>query len=225
MNREDLGVYLAVVSTARPQSVEPMTEMIGEATWYTRHQDEYGDERIEGLCNARNAALTDAFAAGLPCVQVSDDLTKLERLVGEKGTEPLVFREAVEAMQSALALSDARLAGVAPTSNAFYASHKIKRRHFIVGDLVMVEPCDLFFDASLPLKEDYDYTCQHLEKYGAVARIDWILAHFRHRDNAGGAVAVRTPELEQEAIATLMQKWPGWIKLNPKRANEVLLRA
>jgi hypothetical protein len=46
-----------------------------------------------------------------------------------------------------------------------------------------------------------------------------------HRANPGGAVAVRTPEVEQEAIAYLRGKWGDWIKDNPRRPNEILLRA
>jgi hypothetical protein len=118
-----------------------------------------------------------------------------------------------------------KLAGVAPTSNPFYGSTTLKLRHFIVGDLMLAAPNPLRFDPAFALKEDYDYTCQHLARYGGVVRVDWILASFRHRTNKGGAVDVRTPELEQEAIVRLKEKWPDWIRDNPRRENEVLLRA
>ena len=76
----------------------------------------------------------------------------------------------------------------------------------------------------MTLKEDYDYTCQHLARYGLVARCDLILAEFAHRSNAGGAVAYRTGERERDMIRHLMKKWPGKFRMNPKRANEVIMR-
>ena len=33
--------WLSVISSGRPRAVEPMTELIGEATWYVGADDEY----------------------------------------------------------------------------------------------------------------------------------------------------------------------------------------
>jgi len=74
------------------------------------------------------------------------------------------------------------------------------------------------------LKEDYDYTLQHLRAYGQVARLNRIMPTFRHRSNAGGAVAYRTPDLEVQAIAYLRAKWGDCIRPNTRRPHEVLLR-
>ena len=47
---------------------------------------------------------------------------------------------------------------------------------------------------------------------------------FSHRTNSGGAVAARTPELEQEMIDFLKKKWgTSVIKDNTKRPDEILL--
>lgn len=220
-----MGVWASVVSTGRPDAPEEISGLVGEATWYTRPEDTYGDVRVSGgLCAARNAALDDAFASGLPCLQLSDDLRHLLLFKGDRIADPLSLEEAVGILLSELGRSDACLAGVAPTANWFYASTRVKRQHFVVGDLIVVLPTDLRFDTTLKLKEDYDYTCQHIERYGSVCRVDWILASFKHRSNPGGAVADRTPELDQEMIRRLHEKWPGWVKPNPRRPNEVLLK-
>lgn len=89
---------------------------------------------------------------------------------------------------------------------------------------MMIWPCDLFFDEKLRLKEDYDYTAQHIKKFGGVVRANGILATFAHRKNKGGVVAIRTAEIEQESILRLMQKHPGFFKENPRRANEILMK-
>jgi len=216
--------WLACISTGRPQAVEAMAGHLGGATWYTRPTDAYGDVRVEGLSAARNRALVDAFELGLPCVQVSDDLKGVKRLEPDGQVIAIHLVSALGDMLEALFAGHARLAGVAPTANPFYARRRLAVSHFCVGDLIAVRPSAPRFDEALPLKEDYDFTCQHLASWGAVARCDWLLANFAHRSNRGGAVDVRTVELEQAAIERLKARWPQWIADNPRRANEVLLR-
>lgn len=236
----DFGIhraYVSVISAGRPDSYGTMSDLMDvAATWYVPLYEENLYEkrgavtRIDrgSLCGARNAALDDAFEAGVACVQLSDDLTKLGQLTtagGKAGQTPLAFRAAVTQLLDELAVTDFKLAGVAPTANPFYGSAKPKYRHFIVGDFTVTLPSPERFDQRLKLKEDYDFTAQHIAAYGGVVRADWIMAAFKHRTNPGGAVAFRTAEREQEAIAYLKGKWGPWIRDNPKRPNEILLRA
>lgn len=232
-----MSVHLAVISAGRPQNVERMHGLVGEdAWWYVRREDyeayiEAGAHVVataDGLCGARNAALEDAASRGLPCVQVSDDLKGLALAQSKSNSDivPMTFREAVLLLQVALSRTPgARLAGCAPTANAFYATPgRISTRAFIVGDLFVALPdSPVRFDERLRLKEDYDFTLAHIEEHGAVARVDDLLATFQHRTNAGGAVAVRTETLEQESIALLKQKWGDLVRDNPRRPNEVKL--
>lgn len=204
------------------------------ATWYVGR----GDARMYslagartvvesgGLVDSRNAALNDAFKAKKVCVQLSDDLTGISLAKSKTSFEPLGFEAAVELMLKSLGETGAKMAGVAPTANAFYfdPNKPIRTNLFIVGDLIAVESNPLRFDPKLRLKEDYDYTLQHLKKYGQVARCDAILANFKHRTNHGGAVAYRTTDNEQAAIAYLKSKWGGAIVDNPRRPNEILMR-
>ena len=234
MNRGDY--WLAVISHARPNNVLRMSKLIGDATWYvgsdTREAWAYGQMGAPSvvnsgaLCDSRNAALDDAFNAGLPCVQVSDDLMRLRRATSARTKVPVSFEQIVRQLFISSKMLDARLAGVAPTDNAFYFDPKrlTSATAFIVGDLFLAQPCALRFDTALPLKEDYDYTLQHLRAFGRVARRNDLLATFAHRTNAGGAVSVRTADLEQEAITYLKQKWGSAISDHPRRQHEVLLR-
>ena len=102
------GAWIAVISTGRPAAVEPMRVLVGEATWYVGAEDRYdapASVRAGGLVAARNRALEDAFALGLVCVQLSDDLVEIERLVtraGRKTAEPLHFAGALKALRLAL---------------------------------------------------------------------------------------------------------------------------
>ena len=88
---------------------------------------------------------------------------------------------------------------------------------------IIIKPNNLRFDSSLRLKEDYDYTLQHIKEFGGCVRYGLFLCSFKHYSNKGGAVSYRTNNLEQETIKYLMEKWGECIKLNPKRENEILL--
>jgi hypothetical protein len=113
---------------------------------------------------------------------------------------------------------------VSPTANTYFYRQAVSTHLFVVGDMILVSPTSLRFDEQLLLKEDYDYTCQHLNAYGAVARVNGVMAEFRHRSNPGGAVAYRSEALEAESIAYLRGKWGDWIRPNPRRPGEVLLK-
>lgn len=233
------GIYVGIISHLRAENVPKMHEVIGgQATWYVGDGEgdayrEHGAEYViesGGLCESRNAILRDAWALDVPALELSDDLKKFEEAYFEptKGkcvSRPIGFDTAVVRMLKALLDTRAKLCGVAPTNNAFYFNPKrpVHTRAFIVGDMILVKPSDIFFDEGLKLKEDYDYTLQHLKKFGRIARCDGVLAHFAHRTNSGGACAFRTAEREQEAIAFLKNKWGGLIKDNAKRPNEILL--
>lgn len=226
--------YVAVVSSGRPANVQAMQELVGDATWYVKATGEvgaYADQGAPsvygsgGLCESRNMALAHAWKHGLPCVQLSDDLKKLRVTGGVDKTVPLAFPRAVAELLGTMSCVGARLGGCAPTDNAFFFNPErpFSTDRFIVGDFVVIEPCSILFDEQLRLKEDYDYTLQHLQRFGKVARRNDILATFAHRSNPGGAVTYRSPAVEQEAIRYLQAKWPGCLRPNPKRPNEVLL--
>lgn len=244
MERRELKAWLGIISGGRPHAVPAMRALVGDATWYVRtgeaavytaagaaHVVEAG-----ALCRARNQALIDGHGEGLPVVQLSDDMSKLERAVwseakGKHVAEPLEFGQAVDAMLRAMRDTGTKLAGVAPTSNPFYytGTRPVNTRAFVVGDFIAVAPPAtldeaLWFDEGMKLKEDYDYTLQHLSRHGGVARLDWVLASFAHRTNKGGAVDYRTAELEQQAIAQLRARWGTLVADNPRRPNEILLK-
>lgn len=232
------GVY--VISAGRPEAVERMASHLATVDapvlWVvprsdTRAYREAGAYAVTdpgSLVGARNLALEDAFTEGVACVQLSDDLKRIRNLDDGRAFVPVAQDEgtlgwALDEMDEALEETGLALAGASPTDNLYFAKPGISTRKFIVGDLIMVRPTELRFDENLRLKEDYDFTLQHWATYGGAARCDYIAPSFAHYTNAGGAVASRSAELEQETIAYLKSKWPGMIRDNPRRANEILL--
>jgi len=237
MINKETGCYHAVISHLRPHNVPLMTDLCGEMTWLVGkgEADSYrqngAKEVIEsgGLCESRNHALEMAFKQGAPCVQISDDLKKIELgLAGVEGAKRKQLIPVTQAISLLLKRTQEigfKCAGVAPTPNLFYFNpdRLISINSFIVGDLILVLPSSPRFDENLKLKEDYDFTLAHIQLYGGVVRANDLLATFLHRTNKGGAVAVRSAELEQQSIAYLKNKWPGKLRDNPRRPNEILL--
>jgi hypothetical protein len=229
-----------IISAGRPDAVAKLAPHLDglDHTWLVPHADvhRYLDAGAEvvvpdpgSLVGARNAALDATFNRGeLACVQLSDDLKKINNLEDGAAFVPLDKNEgtlawALAEMDEALEETGLALCGCSPTDNLYFAKPGISTRKFIVGDLIMVRPTELRFDPNLRLKEDYDFTLQHWATYGGAARCDYIAPSFSHYTNAGGAVAARTAELEQATIAYLKDKWPGLIRDNPRRPNEILL--
>jgi hypothetical protein len=226
-------VYVSVISHKRSDNVKRMTELCGKATWYVGAGEaaEYkkaGAKRVVEsgkLCRSRNAAMDDGFEECDYVVELSDDLKRLSLAKNKKDQEPLTFDGAVTSMMNQSKRTGARLMGCAPTANLFYfdPKKKVTTNAFIVGDFIAIKKTKLRFDEDMRLKEDYDYTLQHINQFGAVARLNDIMATFLHRTNTGGACDYRTSKLEQEAISQLKTKWPGLVRDNPRRPDEILL--
>ena len=225
--------FTAIISSRRPDRVPEMQRHAPDCTWFVGN-GEANDYRMNGaikvvesggLCESRNAALETAFKQGLPCVQLSDDLKSIKKAHDKKNIEPYSLNKACKEMLHLGKTYKAKLVGVAPTANAFYYNplQPFKQKAFIVGDMIMVFPCDHRFDENLLLKEDYDFTLKHLQKEGKVLRVNFILAEFAHRTNKGGAVSYRTSMLEKTCIAYLKRKWGKLIRDNPRRPDEILL--
>jgi len=236
--------WLAVISTGRPQNVPAYNQLIGEATWYVDHTEgpKYRSmgapsAREAGvLVAARNKALDDAARHGVPCLQLSDDMRAIVYADPKEDCTDEVHRyRRVKGTLAQLASDlyvisrdyDARLVGVAPTNSLTFYNHlrPVTKTGFVLGDCMWIRPNPLRFDPALSLKEDYDYTAQHLRLYGVAPRVNRWLLEFTHRSNAGGAVDRRTSALEQASIAYLQNKWGADImRRNARKPNEITLR-
>lgn len=235
--RENLTklLHIGIVSHLRPENVPAIEAAVGlPVTWYVgageveAYRSAGAKSVVEGgsLVQSRNKVLVAATVAGLYAVEISDDFKSIGRIVlegGKKVVHEITVAEALSVLYEELKASPFHLAGIPPTANPFYCKTPRNYNAFIIGDFFMVKPpAELFFDGNLRLKEDYDFTAQHLRKYGGALRVNTIVAEFKHYTNAGGAVSYRNAEVEQAAIAYIMEKHAGLFKLNPRRQNEIL---
>lgn len=247
MIRYDLAaepVWLAVISAGRPHAVAEYEDRVGRATWYVppwekqRYLDAgaFNVHPVDGLCAARNAALRAAFIRELPCVQMSDDIKGFIRAEEREDSTPLTHRyqrveerlmTVVQDLQTTARETGARLVGVSATDSLIFYDHTkpTSLRNFILGDFMYITPSEPTFDERMELKEDYDFTAQHMVHYGIVARRNMWILKAQHRTNAGGAVARRTLALEEQTIAYLQNKWGTAIMAsNPRKPGEILFR-
>ena len=176
------------------------------------------------LMQSRNAALDMAFNENKICVQLSDDLKKVTTNKNFAPKKQVDIDFAIQELVNVFNKVDGvYLMGIPPTSNDFFAKTLISKNTFCIGDMLFIKPNDLRFDTSLTLKEDYDYTLQHLQKYKNCFRYQKYLFEFEHYKNKGGAVDYRTGQEEQKNIKILFAKWGDKIRLNSKRKNEILI--
>ncbi len=227
--------HYAVISHHRPQNVRKMQSVTRrqDLCWYVGigEADAYKAEGAEcvleagNLVEARNMALDDAFSEAEPCMMLDDDLAKCETAWNKQEKRAMTFNDMVGELSMALTcIEKVRLAGISATTNLFYhPGHPYSFKHFIIASCIFVSPTPLRFDPQFTTKEDYDYTLQHIKKYGGVVRCNNLMPTFGHYTNKGGVVEYRTPEVEQENIRKLKVKWGKTVRDNPRRPNEVLL--
>lgn len=223
--------------------IGPATWYIGDDIDYSQYHEQRAKMMPAGpglvapikvcgpLCRSRNAALTDAFSLSLPCMMIDDDLNEFSVIESFYDRQTKNWIKRAQAVPLGILASHLRdrldasrflkFAGAAPTTNIFYydPTSPINTKGFIGGWCMFILPNELRFDEGLRTKEDYDYTLQHIERFGGVVRCNDVLADFAHYSNFGGVVEYRTPEVEKESVAYLEKKWKSAIRINKRRRN------
>lgn len=66
---------------------------------------------------------------------------------------------------------------------------------------------ELRFDERLPLKDDYDYCLQNLNKYRKILRLNYACMVKKDHGNLGGCADYRTMSREMDQLKLLQKKW------------------
>lgn len=77
----------------------------------------------------------------------------------------------------------------------------------ILGPFSLIIKSNLRYDETLPLKEDYDFFLQNVEKFGGVLRMNPVVYMCDHQKMAGGCQAYRTRKKEEDNMELLIKKW------------------
>lgn len=230
-----MDYIITCISHRRPDNVKTVFETTGteEIVFVVNDQKDVDDYKAAGavevvtggsLVGNRNAALDYCFKRGKICVQIDDDLisVSVNDFTGKRTKQYVTVKQAIDDLIVGFIKSDYKFAGAPPTENPFFATKVSQENILITAPFTLTKPNNIRFDKNVRLKEDYDYTLQHIEQGGCI-RYHKYLFNFKRYGNDGGAVSYRTSELEQQSIQYLQQKWGECIKLNTKRENEILI--
>lgn len=173
------------------------------------------------LTTQRQAALAHATADDTVCIQTDDDCKGFKAIPADGSKpRPAPWPEVRDALLAGLD-GRAHLAGLPPTGNAGFATGRHRDYGFVLASIHAADTAAPGWDTTLPLKEDYDYTCSHLAAHGAIARLDMYVANYDHYSNRGGAVALRTPEQETGTAELLLARWPQYLRPHSRRPGEL----
>lgn len=231
-----------IISRSRPGNVDRMKDHLHNlsATWVVPLLEiplylasgviNIIPESSPGVCGARNAALEDAFSKNLICVQLSDDPMQIlwwhrEDPQNISAKKRISLATAILRIYAYMLQANLYLGGGMPTARSQYSpwhSRGYSTTNFIVGDVMVIRPCELRFNEKLRLKEDYEYTIQHIKKYGGAVRVCQFMTKFKHHSKIGGCTGYRSGELEKESIQILRELHPGWWKKG-RNENEIQL--
>lgn len=246
-------LHVCIISSERPTAVERMEKLLSglDPVWYVpegqmadylyagatevqevcKGSDPGGEDRPT-ISDQRNVAL-DKTPASAYCVQINDDLATSDRFpTGLNWINPdtdevhLDAEKAIGYVIEGMEQTHARLGGCAATTNAFFVGAKEwGTKHFIMGQLMVIAPGEtLRFSRVFGSKEDYDYTCQHLDTYGRVCRANRLLGNFKHNEKRGGWANYRSLEEQRLLSLALVERWHPHVVHNPRRDGEVLIK-
>lgn len=125
------------------------------------------------------------FDGNLTCVQMDDDLNHILwwTMNGYQQVQ-ITVKTTIASMFDLLESEDLYLGGGRPTRRV-WLSHtgleaEFRTNIFIMGSFMVIRPTHLRLNEEMGLKEDYDYTMQHIREYGGALRICWLGTSFKH---------------------------------------------
>lgn len=174
-----------------------------------------------------NEALEQGFAKtyGTPSklvVTMDDDFVKMRKLVvkenGKPGAEAISLNDAIDLLAADLMERDYYLAGIAGSTNPFFAKNGNSYHGMITGQLLVHKenPLGLRFDENLKMLEDLDFILQHHTAYGGLVKNRSLLPEFHifgrsartDKKYEGGYKPYRTEEVQQATLDYLASKFP-----------------
>lgn len=144
---------------------------------------------------------------------VDDDLKSLSRYEGNKLTK-MCGSEADDFIEYGFEIAKefgVRMWGIniIQDKGAYREYTPFSLKNVILGPFGGFINCPIRYDEDLPLKEDYDYCLQALNKYRKILRINFVHYNCDQHTNLGGCAEYRTIEEEQDQFVLLRKKWGG----------------
>ena len=173
---------------------------------------------IQGnLCRIRNYILDEEFKKGYDVVLIiDDDMQGIYHFEGDKeycynkilitSDEFMDFLEKYSLMCEELGF---KFWGLNCNADALsYRQYSpFSTVSYIGGPFQCFLNNPLRYDENLPLKEDYDMTLQHCNKYRGCLRINKYYYNCKQSKQAGGCATYRNYDRERQQLEALQKKW------------------
>lgn len=221
--------YLEEMGVAREKiamSVQTMDDLLEyEKAGIRKRVGELLYREAKNASGNRNTLL-DYFPAGARVLLLDDDITTISRL--QKGElKPVATLDEFERMVGtgfALAAKHHTAGfGVYPVHNAFFMSEQYKDKNIVDATLIGVVNTRIRFNEALDTKEDFEYCCAVIRKYGAFIRMNNYACKAQHHSK-GGCEEVWKDRAAAERVAELLcAKYPDIVRPNPRRKGEILM--
>ena len=234
-----MKIRICVPSYGRPNRVEtldylPNAYVYVAESQYKNYRKYYSMSNIVGvqdkyqgnLCRIRNKILDDNKNVDVVCI-VDDDLQGIsyweEREKYDLDTEEDVMAFIMKYSIMAYDLG-VKLWGVNVNQDkqVYREYSPFSFISYIGGPFMCHLKTDLRFDERLPLKEDYDFTLQNLNRYRKVLRVNKYFYRVRQVEQAGGCAFYRNMEEKKRQMILLQKKWGSHIvrkDYNPRSHN------
>lgn len=175
-----------------------------------------------GVMIVRNF-VTDYYPRDSMVVSMDDDISALLMKEGKKLYEVPDIKQLLKMGFDLCKSSGRNIWGIYPIANHFFMkdepSFDLK---FLIGHFFGMINKKVF--THIDYKEDYERSIAYALEDGGVVRFNNIAAKtvFGSAGGVGKSAAERIPIYKKE-IAFLQKKYPGLVRLNPKREGEILL--
>lgn len=111
--------------------------------------------------------------------------------------------------------------GLYPVKNAYFMSPGYAERNVVIGTLLAIVNTDLRFDTEMATKEDYEFCCKAIRRYGAFVRLNGYVCDAQHYTKGGCEEAWNDKAELNRTARRLAGKYPDILALNAKRPGEV----
>ena len=171
------------------------------------------DEAQGNLCRVRNWILNNLFDKETDCIILLDDDCKGIGYWEEQNKSvfnPGELEEFCEKMAILCNDLNFKFWGLnCVEDKGAYMEHKpFGFTQYIGGPFqAHLKDSEIRYDESLPLKEDYDITLQHMLKHGGALRINYAHYNVKQAEQSGGCATYRNLEKEKEQFFMLQRKW------------------
>lgn len=169
------------------------------------------DPKYQGnLCRIRNHILDRN--RGQVVVILDDDLkyialwenNQIIKLINEEEVMRFIFKFSVMAIDLGVKLWGIN---VNQDKQVYREYSPFSLTSYIGGPFQAHVDSDLRYDERLPLKEDYDLTLQHLNRYRKALRVNKYFYSVKQAEQVGGCATYRSIDEEKSQLNLLRKKW------------------